>query len=58
MYVGHSYGGRLARIYASTYPADVVGMVMVDAGHEDSLVYLNAKIVRECCSWRLRLAGR
>ena len=50
VYVGHSYGGRLARIYASTYPADVVGMVMVDAGHEDSLVYLNGKMLRE---WEL-----
>ena len=50
VYVGHSYGGRLARIYASTYPAEVVGMVMVDAGHEDSLVYLNGKMVRE---WEL-----
>lgn len=50
VYVGHSYGGRLARIYASTYPADVRGIVFVDAGHEDSLMSLNGRIVRE---WEL-----
>ena len=50
VYVGHSYGGRLARLYASTYPGDVVGMVFVDAGHEDSLVFINGKVVRE---WEL-----
>lgn len=29
--VGHSYGGLVARLYAMTYPADVDGMVLVDA---------------------------
>ncbi|MBS1907436.1 MAG: alpha/beta hydrolase [Actinobacteria bacterium] len=29
--VGHSYGGCIARLYASTYPDRVVGMVLVDA---------------------------
>lgn len=32
--VGHSYGGMLARLYASTYPDEVVGMVLVDAFSE------------------------
>jgi pimeloyl-ACP methyl ester carboxylesterase len=32
--VGHSYGGMLMRLYASTYPDDVVGMVLVDAFSE------------------------
>jgi pimeloyl-ACP methyl ester carboxylesterase len=38
--VGHSYGGMFARLYASTYPSEVVGMVLVDAfseGLEDQL---------------------
>ena len=35
--VGHSYGGALVRLYAATYPADVVGMVLVDAQHDDYL---------------------
>jgi pimeloyl-ACP methyl ester carboxylesterase len=30
--VGHSYGGWLTRLYALTYPADVVGMVLVEVG--------------------------
>jgi pimeloyl-ACP methyl ester carboxylesterase len=36
--VGHSAGGLVVRLYASTYPDEVVGMVLVDATHED--VYL------------------
>jgi pimeloyl-ACP methyl ester carboxylesterase len=30
--VGHSYGGRVARVYAAQYPNEVVGMVLVDTG--------------------------
>src|SRR5437868_10982633 len=30
--VGHSYGGWLAQLYQSSYPADVVGMVLVEPG--------------------------
>src|SRR5262245_65150762 len=33
--VGHSYGGWLVRLYASTYPAEVAGMVLVEAGADD-----------------------
>ena len=33
--VGHSYGGLVMRIYASTYPNEVVGMALVDATPED-----------------------
>ncbi len=29
--VGHSYGGLLAEMYAATYPAEVSGLVLVDA---------------------------
>ena len=32
--VGHSFGGFFARLYAATYPADVVGLVLVDAYSE------------------------
>jgi pimeloyl-ACP methyl ester carboxylesterase len=37
--VGHSYGGLIVRLYASTYPQDVSGLVLVDAlseGLEDA----------------------
>jgi pimeloyl-ACP methyl ester carboxylesterase len=33
--VGHSYGGWLARLFAETFPADVFGVVLVDASAED-----------------------
>src|SRR5690349_5336558 len=33
--VGQSYGGWLVRLYALTYPSDVAGMVLVDAGADD-----------------------
>ena len=35
--VGHSFGGRLMPLFAHQYPADVVGMVLVDPGHEGFL---------------------
>jgi pimeloyl-ACP methyl ester carboxylesterase len=33
--VGASYGGMNVRLYADTYPAEVVGMVLVDSTSED-----------------------
>jgi len=33
--VGHSFGGWLVRVYQSRYPADVVGLVLVDAGGDN-----------------------
>jgi pimeloyl-ACP methyl ester carboxylesterase len=33
--VGHSIGGIYARKYAVLYPADIVGMVLVDSAHEE-----------------------
>ena len=35
--VGHSLGGFTVRMYTSQHPSEVVGMVLVDAGHEDEL---------------------
>ena len=32
--VAHSLGGLFARLYASTYPGNVAGLVLVDAWHE------------------------
>jgi pimeloyl-ACP methyl ester carboxylesterase len=32
--VGHSYGGLIVRLYASTYPSAVVGLVLIDALNE------------------------
>src|ERR1043166_103626 len=33
--VGHSYGGWLVRLYQATYPAEVAGMVLVEAGADN-----------------------
>lgn len=33
--VGHSFGGLIVRLFASKYPNEVVGIVLVDAVHED-----------------------
>lgn len=41
--VGHSLGGFLAEIFVSKYPADVAGMVLVDASNWNSLLNINGK---------------
>jgi pimeloyl-ACP methyl ester carboxylesterase len=33
--VGSSFGGFIVRVFAGQYPADVAGMVLVEASHED-----------------------
>ncbi len=33
--VGHSLGGAFVRLYAATYPAEVLGLVLVDAWYEE-----------------------
>ena len=40
--VGHSLGGAHIRLYASRFPKDVVGMVLVDASHEDQIARFTA----------------
>jgi len=44
--VGHSLGGLLVRIYASQYPKEVAGMVLVDSTHEDATLMMNGKFQR------------
>ncbi|HET7224530.1 MAG TPA: alpha/beta fold hydrolase [Candidatus Eisenbacteria bacterium] len=33
VFVGHSYGGLIARIFTSAYPRDVAGLVLVESSH-------------------------
>lgn len=35
--VGHSYGGRIVRLFASAYPGEVAGMVLEESTHEDAI---------------------
>jgi len=45
--VGHSYGGWLVRLYASTYPAETAGMVLVEGGADNPWRLLpDGKLVR------------
>ena len=41
--VGHSYGGMLMRLFASTYPDEVMGMVLVDAFSEGLKAQMTAE---------------
>jgi D-alanyl-D-alanine carboxypeptidase len=45
--VGHSIGGINARLYASIYPDEVVGLVLVDASHEEQDARLEAMVAPE-----------
>jgi len=44
--VGHSLGGMLVRYYRAKYPTDIVGMVLVDSSHEESLQHVGPNVVR------------
>jgi pimeloyl-ACP methyl ester carboxylesterase len=34
---GHSWGGEIVRLYATQYPAEVVGLVLIDSSHEEQV---------------------
>jgi pimeloyl-ACP methyl ester carboxylesterase len=44
--VGHSFGGPVVRNFALTYPADVVGMVLVDTTEADHRFEMGKKTAR------------
>jgi pimeloyl-ACP methyl ester carboxylesterase len=43
---GQSFGGLLVRTFATQYPKEVAGIVLVDSTHEDTQLFLNGKIQR------------
>ena len=45
--VGHSAGGYIARLFQAKYPDEVVGIVLAECGHENSLSFINGKLVRQ-----------
>ena len=46
---GHSFGGLVVRLFAATYPDEVVGLVLVDAAHED--YYAQVRAVLTPAQW-------
>jgi pimeloyl-ACP methyl ester carboxylesterase len=45
--VGHSVGGLFVRLYASRYPDEVAGLVLVDASHEEQEMRRQALVSAE-----------
>jgi len=43
--VGHSIGGLIARVFASDFPKEVAGLVLVDATSEDTTLMVNGKLI-------------
>jgi pimeloyl-ACP methyl ester carboxylesterase len=48
---GHSFGGLVARLFASTFPDEVVGLVLIDSAHEDYYDLLQETLTPE--QWEL-----
>ncbi len=44
--VGHSAGGLYVRLFAHTYPAEVAGLVLLDAGHEERWLRYQKSLLR------------
>jgi pimeloyl-ACP methyl ester carboxylesterase len=42
--VGFSFGGLVSQLYASTYPDDVVGLVLVESNHPDEVEQFEAEL--------------
>ncbi len=52
--VGHSFGGMTMKLFAATYPEEVVGLVLVDGIHEDFFSRMPQE-VREGTNAQLRM---
>jgi pimeloyl-ACP methyl ester carboxylesterase len=44
--VGHSMGGLIVRLFAQVHPVQIVGMVLVEATHEDARLGYEGELVR------------
>jgi pimeloyl-ACP methyl ester carboxylesterase len=53
--VGHSFGGLVVRLFASTVPDEVVGLVLVDAAQEEFWTKLKALVTPE--QWEGMITG-
>lgn len=52
--VGQSYGGQIARLFATLFPQEVAGLVLVDSSHEDQRERLRPKRLKERVVGELR----
>jgi pimeloyl-ACP methyl ester carboxylesterase len=46
VFVGHSYGGLLARLYTQHYPAEVAGVVLCESSHPGQFGSVRARTLR------------
>jgi pimeloyl-ACP methyl ester carboxylesterase len=49
--VGHSLGGLYARHYATRFPGEVAGLVLVEPAHEDYRAYIPGELVDQWAAW-------
>lgn len=56
VFVGHSYGALLARLYADRYPADVCGVVLLEPSHPRQFQAFGHPRVVHLLSWVLPAA--
>ncbi len=47
VFVGHSFGGFIARVFNGMYPAEIESAVLVDSSHPDQERYMPPALVRE-----------
>jgi pimeloyl-ACP methyl ester carboxylesterase len=52
--VGHSLGGHVVRTFAARHRADVAGLILVDARHEDLYARLPAAFLTRLAEWAPR----
>ena len=51
----HSFGGLVVRLYTATYPDEVVGLVLIDAAHEDYYTAMRETLTPEQRAQQTRL---
>jgi pimeloyl-ACP methyl ester carboxylesterase len=56
--MGHSFGGRLIPYFADLYATEVVGMVLLDPGHEEFTASAEAALAPEAWQQYLEAGGR
>lgn len=49
---GHSNGGLFARLYATTYPAQVRGLVLIDTGNYPAILHTLYKMKMPAAQWQ------